>query len=69
MDEGSVPEPVDPRLTDELRTCLRAIVSNPLHPDISKEHVEALIAMGLVTRWGRFLAITQAGRRVANYKE
>jgi hypothetical protein len=69
MDEHSAPEHEDPRLTDELRRCLGAIRSNPLHPGISAEHVQILIAMGLVTRWGRFLAITQAGRRVANHKE
>lgn len=50
-------------LTDELRACLRAIISNPLHPDIRAEHAERLIAMGLATRWGKFLAVTQAGRR------
>jgi hypothetical protein len=57
------------QLTDELRCCLRAVMSNPLHPDLSAEHVDRLIALGLVTRLGQFLAITQAGRRAAYSKE
>jgi hypothetical protein len=52
-------------LTDDLLASLRAVMSNPLHPGISAAHAEKLISMGLATRWGNVLAITQAGRRVA----
>jgi hypothetical protein len=69
MADRSPPEQSPAQLTDELRLSLRAVMSNPLHPGLSAENVDRLIALGLVTRWGQFLAITQAGRRAAYNKE
>jgi len=66
-EERDVSEPGS-ELTLELRSCLRALIGNPLHPDIDSTDAERLIAMGLVTRWGKFFAVTQAGRKAA-YQE
>jgi hypothetical protein len=64
MDQQRSPAHGSTELTDELRACLRELVSNSEH-SIPPEHAERLIAMGLATRWAGRLAITLAGRRAA----
>jgi hypothetical protein len=65
MDESSASDSDRLALPEELRACLRAIINRPLDPGISGADVDKLVEMGLVVRWGKFLSLTQAGRRAA----
>jgi hypothetical protein len=65
MDESSASDSDRLALPEELRACLRAIIKRPLNPGISVADVDKLVEIGLVVRWGKFLSLTQAGRRAA----